>query len=323
MGSTINLLNMSVHTILGANGTIATELIPILQLHGQQIRLVSRNPRPVSGAETLQADMLNRDQVFEAVKGSEVVYLLVGLEYNTKIWKASWPVIMRNTIDACKAHSSKLVFFDNVYMYGRVEGKMTETTAFRPSSEKGKIRAGLDDMLLVEIQSNHLQAIIAKAADFYGPRAGQTSVASIMIFDKLKKGKAAQWFVNSKQPHSFTYTPDAAKGLYMLATTKTAYGQTWHLPTSAPALTGAEFVALAAKYMKAGNKVQTLPKWLIRLTGLFIPVMKELSEMLYQNEFPYLFDSTKFEKAFAFSPTTYDAGIRETAEWYLRAPDAP
>jgi nucleoside-diphosphate-sugar epimerase len=308
---------MPLHTILGANGTIARELIPILQLNGQQIRLVSRNPKPVPGADIQQADVLNRAAVFEAVKGSDVVYLLVGLEYNTKTWKTNWPVIMRNTIDACKASSAKLVFFDNVYMYGRVEGKMTESTPFRPSSEKGKIRAGLDDMLMGEIQSGNLTGLIAKAADFYGPRAGQTSVASILVFDKMKKGKTAQWFVNSKQPHSFTYTPDAAQGLYLLAVTDSAYGQTWHLPTDAPPLTGHEFVALAAKYMKAGNKVQTLPKWVIKTTGLFMPIMKELSEMLYQNEYPYVFDSSKFEKAFQFSPTTYDAGIRETAEWYL------
>src|ERR1700730_13598010 len=105
---------MSLHTILGANGTIATELIPILQANAQQIRLVSRNPKPVSGAELFRADVLNRDQVFQAVKGSDIVYLLVGLEYNKKVWKASWPVIMRNTIDACLATGARLIFFDNV-----------------------------------------------------------------------------------------------------------------------------------------------------------------------------------------------------------------
>src|ERR1700760_962943 len=108
---------MSLHTILGANGAIATELLPVLQSNAQQIRLVSRNPKKVDGAEIFQADVLNRDQVFQAVKGSGVVYLLVGLEYNRDIWKAQWPVIMRNTIDACKAAGARLIFFDNVYMY--------------------------------------------------------------------------------------------------------------------------------------------------------------------------------------------------------------
>jgi nucleoside-diphosphate-sugar epimerase len=309
--------SMALHTILGGNGTIAIELIPILQSNGQKIRLVSRNSKPVSGAEIMQADVLNRDQIFQAVNGSDIVYLLVGLEYRTKVWEADWPVIMRNTIDACKASGARLIFFDNVYMYGRVKGKITESTPFNPCSKKGRIRASLDEMLLNEMNSGSLQAIIAKSADFYGPRAATTSVPGILIFDRMKKGKTAQWFVNANQPHSFTYTPDAAKSLYILATSGTAFGQTWHLPSTLPALTGKEFITIAAKYMRTRAKVQTLPKWLINMVGWFNPIMKELGEMLYQNEFPYEFDSSKFEKTFQFKPTSYEEGIRQTAEWFL------
>ncbi len=312
---------MALHTILGANGTIANELIPVLQSKGEQIRLVSRKANPVSGAENVKADVTDRNAVFEAVKGSDFVYLLVGLEYSLKVWKAAWPVIMRNVVDACKAAGAGLIFFDNVYMYGKVEGEMTESTPFRPCSEKGKIRASLDEMLLAEMKSGSLRAIIAKSADFYGPRSMETSVAGIMVFDKMKKGKTAQWFVNAKLPHSFTYTPDAARALYLLAISPAAYGQTWHLPTASPAITGTEFVALAARYMKATNKVQTLPKWLIKTIGIFVPIMKELGEMLYQNEFAYRFDSSKFDKAFQFIPTSYEQGIKETAEWFLQKQD--
>jgi nucleoside-diphosphate-sugar epimerase len=308
---------MSLHTILGANGTIAAELIPVLQSNAQQIRLVSRNPKEVSGAEIFQGDVLNRDQVFQAVKGSDFVYLLVGLEYNRKIWKKEWPVIMRNVIDACKDAGAKLIFFDNVYMYGLVSGSMTESTPYNPSSVKGKIRAEIDEMLLKEMNSGGIEALIATSADFYGPRTSKTSVASIMIFEKMKNGKPAQWFVNAKQPHSFTYTPDAAIALFMLAVNEDAYGQTWHLPTAKPPLTGSEFISIAAKYMHAKNKVQVLPKWLVAVIGLFVPVMKELGEMLYQNEFSYVFDSSKFEKAFNFKPTPYEEGIRLTSEWWL------
>ena len=226
---------------------------------------------------------------------------------------------MQNTIDACKAAGARLIFFDNVYMYGRVEGKMTESTPFKPGSEKGRIRAEVDEILLREMNTGGLRAIIAKSADFYGPRAKATSVPGQLVFDKMKQGKTAQWFVNANQPHSFTYTPDAAKGLYLLATTESAYGQSWHLPTASPALTGKEFVAIAAKYMNGRTKVQTLPKWLLSVMGLFVPIMKELGEMMYQSEFPYHFDSSKFEKAFNVKPTSYEEGIRQTAEWFLNA----
>jgi nucleoside-diphosphate-sugar epimerase len=307
------------HTLLGANGTIAKELIPVLQAKGQKIRLVSRSPKEVPGAEIFQADVLNRDAVFEAVKGSGIVYLLVGLEYKRSIWKAGWPVIMRNTIDACKATGARLIFFDNVYMYGLVKGKMSETTPYNPCSVKGKVRAEINEMLLKEMKAGSLTALIATSADFYGPRTDKTSVVSIMIFDKMKNGKSAQWFVNANQPHSFTYAPDAASALFLLATSETAFGETWHLPTAKPALTGEAFVSMAAKYMHAKDKVQVLPKWLVKLIGLFVPVMKELGEMLYQYEYAYEFDSSKFEKAFSFIPTTYEEGIRQTAEWYQRS----
>jgi nucleoside-diphosphate-sugar epimerase len=128
---------MKLHTILGANGTIAKELVPVLQANGESIRLVSRNPKPVPGAETRAADVLDYGQVVRAVEGSHVVYLLIGIPYDHKVWQRDWPVIMRNVIDACKATGARLVFFDDVYMYGKVDGVMTEETPYRHSSKKG------------------------------------------------------------------------------------------------------------------------------------------------------------------------------------------
>jgi nucleoside-diphosphate-sugar epimerase len=309
---------MALHTLLGANGTIATELVPILLSGNEQVRLVSRTPKPVPGTDTVAADVLNHDQVLNAVKGSDIVYLLVGLQYDHKVWKTSWPVIMRNTIEACKATGAKLIFFDNAYMYGRVDGRITEDTPFKPISRKGRIRAAIDNMLQEEMQAGKIKAVIAKAVDFYGPRCTDKSAAGVMVFDKMKQGKTAQWFINADAPRSFNYTPDAAKALYMLAKNEQAFGQTWHLPAVSPALSGREFVAMAAKYMPGGkNKVQILPKWLIGIIGWFVPFMKEMYEMMYQNQYAFQFDSSKFEKAFQFTPTSYEEGIKATADWFL------
>ena len=175
------------HTILGANGTIATELLPILHANKEQIRLVSRNPKPVSYAQNIAADMLNYEQVASVVKGADIVYLLVGIEYNHKVWQRDWPVIMRNVINACKAANARLIFFDNVYPYGIVKGKINESTQFNPVSKKGKIRAEIDTMLLNEIKSGALNAIIARAADFYGPRCTDKSAPGMLVFSRLKK----------------------------------------------------------------------------------------------------------------------------------------
>lgn len=311
---------MALHTLLGANGTIATALLPVLQAAGQQVRLVSRNPVPVAGTESIAADVLDAGQVLRAVEGSAVVYMLVGIQYNAAIWARDWPVIMRNVIDACKAAGARLIFFDNAYMYGKVDGEITETTPYRPVSRKGQVRAGVARMLEAEMRSGALTAIIARAVDFYGPGVTDKSAAGVLVFANMKKGKKAQWFVNADVPRAYNYTPDAARALYLLAQSPDAWGQVWHLPCVSPALTGRQFVRLAAKEMGAKEGVFVLPKWMLKMIGWFNPFMREMQEMHYQDAFPFRFNSAKFEKHFQFTPTSYENGIKATAQWYLQEP---
>jgi nucleoside-diphosphate-sugar epimerase len=303
------------HTILGANGSIANELVPILISNNEKVRLISRNPKPVNNAETVAADATNYDEVLKAVQGSDIVYLLIGLDYNINVWRKKWPKIMRNAIDACKAANAKLIFFDNVYMYGKVDGVMTEETPFKPISKKGKVRAEIATMLLDEMKAGKIKALIARAADFYGPSAGAKSVIGVLAFDKLLKGKTPQTFVTANLPHSYTFTTDAAKALYILSQHDEAFGQTWHLPTASPALTSRELINLISNETSGTKKIQVIPKFMIRIISWFNPLMKELYEMLYQNEYSYVFDSTKFDKTFNFTPTSYQQGIKETIDW--------
>jgi len=125
------------HTMLGAGGAIGIELVSQLAKKGRRIRLVSRNPKPAAGTnQVVSADLANLDQTIKAVAGSQVAYLLVGLKYDLRIWRELWPRIMNNVIEACMRANAKLIFFDNVYMYGKVVGPMTEQTPFNPCSKK-------------------------------------------------------------------------------------------------------------------------------------------------------------------------------------------
>lgn len=306
---------MNHHTILGAGGAIANSLAPLLVAHNERVRLVSRDPGPLAGTDAVAADVTDYAQVLQAVEGSSVVYLLVGLTYDIHVWRERWPRIMSNVISACKEHGCKLVFFDNVYMYGPVEGPMTEETPFRPTSKKGAVRAAIAEQLLQEMKGSGLKALIARSADFYGPGA-KTGVANILVFDNLHKGKKAQWLGAADLPHSFTYTPDAARALYLLAQREDAFGQTWHLPTAAPPLTGRQFITEAAAAMNRPAKLSTLSTSMLRLVGLFNRTVGELAEMNYQFKRPYVFNSDKFNRAFDFEPTPYAEGIRKTAAAY-------
>jgi nucleoside-diphosphate-sugar epimerase len=305
---------LHMQTILGASGIIGTELAKALKAFTNAIRIVSRSPQRVNDTDELMtADLLDAKQTMEAVKGSDVVYLTVGLIYSAKIWQQQWPVVMANVINACKLQGAKLVFFDNVYMYGRVMGSMTEATPFKPDSKKGQVRAQVAGMVLQGIQEGSLTALIARAPEFYGPGKTQSGV-NAMLFDNIRKGKKAQWLINDANRRTFIYTPDAAKATALLGNTPSAFNQTWHLPCSDEVINGKQFVALAEKVYGRSLPYTILKKGMLWLIGLFIPVVREIRELLYQFEQDYIFDSSKFKQAFpSFAITTYEEGIRAIA----------
>jgi nucleoside-diphosphate-sugar epimerase len=303
-------------TILGAGGAVGAELVKELARAGRPVRLVGRKPACTGEAtEIFAADLSDRDKTIEAVSGSLVVYLLVGLKYDLEVWRAMWPRIMSNAIEACKRANARLVFFDNVYMYGKVNGPMTEQTPFNPCSRKGEIRAQLATTLLNEIKAGALQAMIARAADFYGPRA-KTGVPNVLVFDKYAKKSTAYWLASDATRHSFTFTADAARSLVLLANTDSAWNETWHVPTTANPPTGKEFITMAAEEFSVEPRYRVLSRPMVKLAGWFDSDVRESYEMLYQSESDYVFDSSKFAETFRFEPTPYARGIHLTAAAY-------
>jgi nucleoside-diphosphate-sugar epimerase len=299
-------------TLLGANGVIGRELSRNLPRYVDRIRQVSRSPKRVNESDELfSADLLDPKATANAVAGSAVTYLVAGLKYDHKVWEEQWPKVMRNAIDACRRHQSALVFFDNVYAYGRVDGIMTEETPYNPRSRKGEVRARIATLLMDEAKRGELRAMIVRAADFYGPGAS-LSVTNATVTERVKANKTPQWLGNPKAVHTFTYTPDAGRSLAMLGNTASAYGQVWHALTSKEPITGEAYVRLACETSRRRYKLQTVPRWMLSVMGLFIPVVRENMEMLYQFEYDYRFDSSKAERALGLTPTSYREGIAAT-----------
>lgn len=296
-------------TILGAGGAIGIPLAKELPKYTDKVRLSGRNPVKVNPSdEIIRTDLRDQGQTMEAVKGSEVTYLTVGLKYDTGVWQKEWPLVMENVIKACSEHNSKLVFLDNVYMYGRVDGWMTEETPFNPVSKKGEVRAKIASRLIEAYSQKEVTAAILRAADFYGPD-NRGSVLNMLVLDRMKLGKKANWLIDAHKLHTYTYTPDAAKAMALVGNTPDAYNQTWHAPSDMNVLTGEGYIKIAADFLKAGSKYTVFKKWQMQLAGLFNPIIRESLEMLYQNEYDYLFGSRKFEERFKFKTTTYKEGV--------------
>ena len=303
-------------TILGSGGAIGIELAKALKDFTTKVRLVSRNPEKVNPTdELMSADLLNAEAVSKAVEGSTVVYATVGFPYSVKVWQESWPIFIKNVIEACIKHRTKLVFFDNIYMYDAEHlNGMTEETPINPPSRKGKVRATIAKMIMDQVGQGKLTALIARSADFYGPNIQNTSMLTETVFNPFSKGKKANWMGSVDFKHSFTYTPDAGKATALLGNTEDAYNQVWHLPTAANPMTGKQLIDAIAEEMSVKSAYQVAPKFMVRIMGLFVPIMKEMVEMLYQYDRDYVFDSSKFQKRFDFEPTPYLEGIKAVVE---------
>ncbi|WPU95899.1 NAD-dependent epimerase/dehydratase family protein [Mucilaginibacter sabulilitoris] len=307
------------HTILGAGGPVANALTKELVNNNETVRLVSRKPVKITGKTVTwqKADLLNYDEILAAAQGSTVIYLTAGLVYDKEIWRQQWPVIIQNVINVTKATGARLIFFDNVYMYGLVNGSMTEDTPYHPSSVKGQIRAGIANTIMAEVKAGNIRGTIARAPDFYGTDS-TNSFIDMMVLSNYAKKKAAQWIGNPDKKHNYIYIPDAGKAMFLLGQNPDSDNQIWHLPT-APAVTGRQFLDIAAAAYGVKPKYMRIRKFMLWIFGLFKKVIMGAVEMYYQFDHDYIFDSSKFEKAFNFKPTSYAEGIKTMSQSLYKA----
>lgn len=298
-------------TVLGAGGPIADELVNELHHnHTKDIRLVSRKPSRVNDTDELMpADLTDADATSRAVAGSDIAYLTVGLPLDSELWERQFPVMMRNVIDACAEHGTKLVFFDNTYMYPGTPAPQTESTAFAPGGRKGRVRAEIATMLLDAMRAGRVEALIGRAPEFYGP--GHTkSYTNSLVFDRIKAGKQPLVPVDAHARRSLIWTPDASRALALLGNTPDAYGQTWHLPIDPDRKSYAQLIEIAGEVTGRKTGYTVLPVLAFRLGRRVVKPLDEMYELLVRYRADNIFDSSKFAARFPdFPVTSYREGV--------------
>lgn len=303
-------------TILGANGQIGTELARSLHdHHTDEIRLVSRAPRPVHATDqVVAADLLDPEQTDAAVAGSEIAYLTVGLPPDAALWAARFPVMMRNVIDACARHGTKLVFFDNTYMYPKTADPQTEQTPFEPRGPKAIVRNAITTMLLEEMAAGRVEALIARAPEFYGPGATQ-GVTNSLFLDPIAAGQTPRIPISDCTRRSLIWTPDASAAMALLGNTPSAYRRTWHLPIDQNRPTYAELTDLAAQAWERELKPKVLSRWAFTAARPFSTQVQQIWELLPRYAVDNIFVTDAFADAFPdFRVTTYAQGIQALRE---------
>jgi len=284
-----------------------------LVTRGQRVRGVNRSSHAdvPSVVEMLKADATNPSSMREVCQGAAVLYNCVNPPFAQ--WIEMFPAVMEAPIEGAAA-DAKLVFADDTWMYGKVDGPMTEDLPSRPVSNKGVLRAWLAEMLLSAHSKGRVRAVIGRGGELYGPMV--ESLLGQNLFEAALAGKKAMWICDLDVPLTPLYIKDFASGLVTLGEHEQAIGQVWHIPTAEP-ITGRDFVRMNFKEVERVTKVTAYRHRFVKALGLFWPFAREGAEMVYQFERPFIVDSSKYKHAFGEATVTpYWEGIRQTIGWY-------
>lgn len=305
----------STHVVFGGTGGIGGALVAELLRRGKTVRAVSRQGDAPEGAERVAADAADAAEAAAAARGAGVVYHCVNPGYTR--WPELLPPISRSILRAAESSGAKLVFADNLYAYGPVDGPLREDLPASASGRKGRTRVEVAAEMLAAHREGRVRVTIGRASDYYGP-GGVTSASGEPVFGRVLAGKRPQWTGKLDVPHTFHYLPDIARGLITLAEQPEADGEVWHLPAAEP-LSAQEFFDLV--FEAAGRptpaKAQIAGPALLAVAGIFSPMLRELRETAYQFRRPFVLDSSKFEGAFGrLEPTPHREAVERTVEWF-------
>ena len=300
-------------TIVGY-GPVGRAAAEQLCARGTPVRVAQRK-RPADlpkGVAFVACDALDPASVRAAVEGSSQIVLAIGLPYIGKLWREAWPKIMTNFVDASAACGARLVFFDNLYMYGPCTAPMKETNPLTDFGLKPAARSEATRIWMRASAAGRVKVAAVRAPDFYGPGVG-LSVLGDTGFGALANGKAAMTFGSPDLPHDFAYVPDCGRAVVtLLDAPDDAFGRAWHVPC-APTLSIRQILTLGAEAIGVRTRVRPLPLWALGPIGVFVPVMAEFREMSFNWDRPYHVDSSAFAKRFWSDPTPLAVGAAATA----------
>jgi nucleoside-diphosphate-sugar epimerase len=216
---------------------------------------------------------------------------------------------------AAERNGALLVSLENLYGYSRTGGRpMTEDLPLSATTVKGTARAAMTRELLTAADSGRIRIAIGRASDFFGAGVTESTLGE-RIFGNAAAGRRADFLGNPDLAHTYSYVPDVAAGLATLGTDERAIGQVWHLPGPETVTTRA-LLDLVAGEVGHPVGVRSVPKLAVRALGLVNPMMRELAEMAYEFDEPFVLDTTKYESVFGASGTSLPAAISATVAWY-------
>lgn len=307
---------MSLHVIVGA-GPIGSSTALLLASTGHDVRIVTRSG---SGPEhprikRISANATNSILLGRIATDAEVLYNCACPPYTR--WSFDWPPLAASLLATAETTGSVLVTMSNLYGYGPVDHPMTEFDPLAATYKKGIVRSRVWNDALVAHKEGRVRATEARASDFFGPGLTNSSPLG-RVMPQLLKEKALKVFGNPDALHSWTYVPDVAKTLVLLGTDKRAWGRPWHVPTNPPLTQRQLIEAMAQAAGLQVPEISSIPKWSLRVAGLFSSIVRELDEVAYQFEEDFILDSSSITATFGLTPTPMGEALDTSLAWWRK-----
>jgi nucleoside-diphosphate-sugar epimerase len=301
------------HVVLGT-GPLGASVVRALRGQGESVRAVNRSGEAELSdeVEVVAADLSETDAARRACEGASVVYFCVNPPYGK--WPELFPPLLDNAIEGAESAGARLVVGDNCYMYGPVDGPLTEDLPYEATGSKGRTRATMAETAIEAHDEGRVEVAIGRGSDFFGPGVTQSMMGE-RVFPNAIEGDTVNFIGDPDALHTYTYIRDFGRALVTLGTEDAAVGEAWHVP-SAETLTTREFLERVFEVAGTEPKIRRMPSWLFRILSTVSADLRELRETRYQFEEPFVVDHSKFEDAFGADPTPHEEAIERTLEWY-------
>ncbi len=301
------------HVVLGSGPlglSVARELIQ----QKETVRIVNRSGKAdvPEDVEVVKADLYDPTQVFDVVNGARVAYMCAAPRYSE--WVKLFPSLMKSIMAGTQKANARMVFGDNVYAYGEVNGHIREDHPYNAHTRKGKVRSQMANDLMQAHKTGNLQVSIGRGSDFFGPNALNSTLGE-RLFTPMLQGKAASVVGDIDQPHTYTFINDFGKALVVLGNNTEALGNIYHVP-NAETVTTRQILELAFSIAGMPVKINSMGRFMLAFGGLFIPEARESVKMMYEFEKPFIVDSSRFTQTFGLKATPVEIALQSTIDWF-------
>jgi nucleoside-diphosphate-sugar epimerase len=303
------------HVVLGA-GAVGMAVAEALARRGESVRVVNRSGlrEPVAGVQSVTGDVTDPSFAASSTRGARIVYQALNPPYHR--WAQEFPGLQAAAIAAAQSAGARLVAADNVYMYGRANGRpFTEDRASEPHTRKGRVRAAMARDLMAAHDAGRVQVTVGRASDYFGPRAGEQSLIGDWVVPPALAGKPASVMGDPDMPHTYTFVPDIGENLVRLGECDDALGRVWHLP-SPETRTTRQVVELVFQAAGTEPRLRVTPGWQMRALGLVNRTVREINEMRYEFDEPFIVDASRAETELDLRATPLADAVERTVRWY-------